>query len=232
VFVFKKIVMKNLVIICYPLMVLFSTYSWGQNNAIDLNSKSRNTIQTNSLNITDKNFKPNRKVKYYLVEETTSMTFGGHKRVYVVSNPKHIPAYDLGINSKRIITPVFVETNENENTTLKSDTILRKVETTKFIITDVPKKQDTYASIDIMKTYERVSEQGYESLEMLKKLANSYFFSDDFEKAEKSYRKLFTKTTDLEPEYYYRYSIALKSVGEIEKSKEYLKKFNELSSKN
>jgi tetratricopeptide (TPR) repeat protein len=222
--------MKNLTIIFTVIISLFSFNSWTQNNAISLNDKKGNGLQSNNLMITDKMFNPNRKVKYYHVEEITSMKFGGYKTVYDVSNPTLIRSYDLGLNNKRIVTPVFAEGEQVEKTILKSDTLLRIKNSSKILISETPKKVDSYASIDIIKTYERVSEKGYESIDMLKKLANSYFFSDEFEKAEKSYSKLFTKTTDVEPEYYYRYSIALKSVGKTEKSNEYLKKFNQLSS--
>ena len=94
------------------------------------------------------------------------------------------------------------------------------------------KQYESLAYIDAAKTYERVAEKGYESIDMLKKMGDSYFFNDELDKAEKCYGKLFSKTSDLEPEYYYRYSIALKSIGKTDKANEYLKKFNQLSSNN
>jgi tetratricopeptide (TPR) repeat protein len=213
-------------------MSLFSFDSWAQNNAISLNDKKVGGSQSNTLVINDKFFNPNMKVKYYHVEETTQMKFGGYKTVYDVTDPKLIRSYSLGPNNTRVVTPVFEEGVEFEKTILKSDTLMKIGNPSKIIISDVPKKADSYAYIDIIKTYERVSDKGFESVDMLKKMANSYFFSDEFEKAEKYYSKLFVKTNDLEPEYYYRYSIALKSMGKIEKSNEYLKKFNQLSSNN
>jgi tetratricopeptide (TPR) repeat protein len=224
--------MKNLTILFTVILCLFSYNSWTQNNANSLNHKKVNELQSNNLIIADKIFNPNRKVKYYHVEEITSMKFGGYKTVYDVSNPKLIRNYDLGLNNKRIVTPVFAEGEQVEKTILKSDTLLKIKKISKFSISETPKKVDSYASVDIIKTYERVSEKGYESIDMLKKLANFYFFSDEFEKAEKNYTKLFNLTTEVEPEYYYRYSVALKSIGKTEKSNEYLKKFNQLSSNN
>jgi tetratricopeptide (TPR) repeat protein len=224
--------MKNPILLWAVIISLFSLNSWAQKNTISLNDKKGSGSQSNSLVITNTAFDPNMKIKYYHVEEITPMKFGGYKTVYDVTNPKLIRTYSLGPNNKRIITPVFMEGRQQEKTFLKSDTLLRMEKPSKISISEAPKKTDSYASIDVIKTYERVAEKGYESVDMLKKLANSYFFSDEFEKAEKSYSKLFLKTADVEPEYYYRYSIALKSVGKAEKSKEYLKKFNELSSNN
>jgi tetratricopeptide (TPR) repeat protein len=224
--------MKNQIPLCTLIISLFTFNSWAQKNEISLNDKKMSGSQSNSLAITNTTFEPNMKIKYYHVEEITPIKFGGYKTVYNVTNPKLIRTYSLGPNNKRIITPVFMEGYVQEKIVLKSDTLLRMDKPDIISISEAPKKVESYASIDIIKTYERVAEKGYESVDMLKKLANSYFFSDEFEKAEKSYSKLFSKTTDVEPEYYYRYSIALKSVGKTEKSKEYLIKFNELSSNN
>ncbi len=90
-------------------------------------------------------------------------------------------------------------------------------------------KKDNYAYIDAVKTYERVSEKGYKSPDMLKKMGNAYFFNEKLDKAAKCYGELCEMTADLEPEYYYRYSISLRAIGENEKANENLKKFNQLS---
>jgi tetratricopeptide (TPR) repeat protein len=224
--------MKYLTIISTLIASFVLFNGWSQKNAISLNNKKVDETQANTLIINDKTFNPQKKVKYYHVEEITTLKFGGHKTVYNVSNPKLIRSYDLGPNNRRIVTPVFEEGIQEEKTTLKSDTLMRIESPSRILISDTPKKVDSNAYIDIIKTYERVYENGFETVDILKKLANYYFFSDEFEKAEKSYFSLFTKTTDLEPEYYYRYSIALKSVGKTEKSNEYLKKFNQLSNNN
>ncbi|MBP4141914.1 OmpA family protein [Flavobacterium sp. P4023] len=92
------------------------------------------------------------------------------------------------------------------------------------------KKYDKFAYIDAIKTYERVAEKGYKSTEMFKNLANSYYFNSDFEKAAKWYAELFDmNSTDLEPEYYYRYANSLKSIGQDEKANELLKLFDKKS---
>jgi tetratricopeptide (TPR) repeat protein len=96
-------------------------------------------------------------------------------------------------------------------------------------VSDEHKKSDNYAYIDAVKTYERVTEKGYKSPEMLKKMGDAYYFNEELEKAVKCYGELCDLTTDLEPEVYYRYSISLKAIGENEKASETLNKFNQLS---
>jgi tetratricopeptide (TPR) repeat protein len=91
------------------------------------------------------------------------------------------------------------------------------------------KKNATVTNIDAIKTYERVAEKGYKSIEIFKKLGDAYYFNKDLDKAEKWYDKLFAMTTDLEPEYYYRYSQSLRAIGQIEKADTMLEKFNQLS---
>jgi tetratricopeptide (TPR) repeat protein len=274
--------MKNQILIYIIIISSLPFNSWAQK--IPLNEKKTEGVQNNAPILSDKIDAPARKVKYYHVEEIVDLKFGGRKTVYNVTNPKLIQTYDLGPNSKRIITPVFEKGEQLVETILKSDALnkiensakssitdtskkvaiydldpenknlviplvlapkenpdetainlnaLNKIENSaKLSITDTPKKVDTSAYVDIIKTYERVVEKGYETIEILKKLADSYFFNNELEKAEKYYSKLFSKTTDLEPEYYYRYSAALKSKGQIEKANLYLKKFNELSDNN
>ncbi len=94
---------------------------------------------------------------------------------------------------------------------------------------EADKKYESYAYIDAIKTYERVAEKGYKSVDMFQKLGNSYYFNSEFEKAAKWYTELFAMNTDLEPEYYYRYAQSLKSIGQDDKSNQMLEKFNEKS---
>src|SRR5947207_10385956 len=93
-------------------------------------------------------------------------------------------------------------------------------------------KYSHYAYIDAIKTYEQVAEKGYKSVDMFKKLANACYFNSEFEKAARWYGELFAMTQDLEPEYYYRYSQSLKSVGQYAKADEMLAKFYEKSGSN
>jgi len=87
------------------------------------------------------------------------------------------------------------------------------------------KNYDSYAYIDAIKTYERVAEKGYKSVDMFQKLGNSYYFNSELDKAARWYGELFAMTSDLEPEYYYRYAQSLKSIGQNDKANEMLEKF-------
>ena len=92
------------------------------------------------------------------------------------------------------------------------------------------KQYEKYAYIDAIKTYEKVAEKGYKSVDLFKNLGNSYFFNGELEKASKWYGELFAMNTgDLEAEYYFRYANSLRSVGENDKANEYLKLFNQKS---
>lgn len=91
------------------------------------------------------------------------------------------------------------------------------------------KKYEQFAYIDAIKTYERIAKKGYKSLEMFKKLGNSYYFNADLKLAGKWYDELFYMTQDVEPEYYYRYSQTLKATGQYLKADEMLLKFSEKS---
>ena len=89
------------------------------------------------------------------------------------------------------------------------------------------KKYDNYAYIDAIKTYERVAGKGYKSEDLFKKLANSYYFNSNFEKAAKWYGELFAMNTQIETEYYYRYAQSLKSAGETVKANQILDEFDQ-----
>ncbi|PRZ19374.1 OmpA family protein [Flavobacterium granuli] len=96
-------------------------------------------------------------------------------------------------------------------------------------VSTAEKKYDNYAYIDAIKTYERVAEKGYKSVDMFKKLGNSYYYNAQLDQAAKWYAELFTMTQDLEPEYYYRYAQSLRSIGENNKADEIMQKFNQLA---
>ena len=50
-----------------------------------------------------------------------------------------------------------------------------------------------YVLVDVRKTYERLVEKGYESVEMYECLGNYYFNCKDFQKSRSYYEKLFKK---------------------------------------
>ncbi|MCV9934127.1 OmpA family protein [Flavobacterium sp. LS1R47] len=91
------------------------------------------------------------------------------------------------------------------------------------------KKYERYAYVDAITTYERVAEKGYKNEKMFQKLGNAYYFNAQLPLAEKWYGELFAMNQNQEPEYYYRYSQALKSVGNYTKANMMLEEFNKKS---
>ncbi len=91
------------------------------------------------------------------------------------------------------------------------------------------KKYDKYNYVDAIKTYERIAAKGYKSVDLFQKLGNSYYFNSELAKANKYYTELFALKEEVAPEYYYRYSQSLKSVGDYKKADEMLTKFNQIS---
>ncbi|RRJ92433.1 OmpA family protein [Paenimyroides tangerinum] len=86
-----------------------------------------------------------------------------------------------------------------------------------------------YAYIDAISIYTKLANKGYKSENILRKLGNAHYFSANYPEAAKWYNELFEMTTNVEPEIYFRYSNALKSIGQIEKANQYLDKFIQLS---
>ncbi|AOW09042.1 OmpA family protein [Flavobacterium gilvum] len=87
------------------------------------------------------------------------------------------------------------------------------------------KEYDKFAYVDAIKVYEKVFDRGYKSADMLKKLANAYYFQADYEKSCKWYGELFALPDAKESEYYYRYAQSLKATGNYAKADELLNAF-------
>ncbi|MCY1509935.1 Photosystem I chlorophyll a apoprotein A2 [compost metagenome] len=92
------------------------------------------------------------------------------------------------------------------------------------------KLYDNYAYIDAIKIYENIASKGYKSVELFEKLGNAYYFNSEFAEANRWYTELFALGIESEPEYYYRFSQTLKSIGDYEKSAQMMKKFVEKNS--
>lgn len=89
------------------------------------------------------------------------------------------------------------------------------------------KQYEKYAYVDAIKTYERVAEKGYKSVDLFQKLGNAYYFNAELDKANRWYTELFAMNQPVDAEYYYRYSQTLKSVGDYAKANEMLAIFNQ-----
>jgi len=91
--------------------------------------------------------------------------------------------------------------------------------------------ENDYRDFAYVKTSEvllEVANKGYRSAELFQKLANSYYFLNDMENAAKWYGELMSMNEVIDPEYYFRYALALKGIENYDESDKWMKKFNEL----
>jgi tetratricopeptide (TPR) repeat protein len=101
----------------------------------------------------------------------------------------------------------------------------------KATISTADKIKVPFVYINVIKVYERVAEKGYKSIDMFKKIGDSYYSNFELNKAARWYCELFNMTYDLEPKYYYQYANSLKSIGENDAAVEILEKLNQQSEK-
>jgi len=182
-----------------------------------------------------------RTVITYKVVEKVNMTFGGYKIIYVVSDLNLINSYDLGPNNTRVVTPIFekkeqiihnkqeaiiaslkpIQNNFNSNISVNINIPEKPINE----ISDEPSNGVEY--IDIVKTYEKVVDKGFKSVEMLKRLGDAYYFKGKLDKAARFYKDLLDMTSDLDAEFYFRYAQSLKFINKKDKANEMMKIFNQ-----
>lgn len=93
-------------------------------------------------------------------------------------------------------------------------------------IRQAAKEYDNLAYLKTSEILLEVAESGFTSVDLLQKLANSFYFNNDMENAAKWYGELMKKDVNgIDPEYYFRYAQALKSVENYEESDKWMKKF-------
>lgn len=91
--------------------------------------------------------------------------------------------------------------------------------------------KDDYRDFAYVKTSEvllEVANKGYKSVDLFQKLANSFYFQNKMEEASKWYGELMQMNEVIDPEYYFRYALALKGIKDYENSDIWMAKFNEL----
>ncbi|RIY35735.1 flagellar motor protein MotB [Capnocytophaga canis] len=87
-----------------------------------------------------------------------------------------------------------------------------------------------YAYVDAIKIYESIAKKGFVNQELLERLGNSYYFNADYTAALVWYEQLFANSEyKIEPEYYYRYSLSLKSAERYDEADRMMVKFVELT---
>lgn len=172
----------------------------------------------------------------YKVEERVATTYGSSVTTYRVGSLDLINQNDLGPNNKRTITPIYgkgksvIVPVSLPASALKvtSGEALSKPEPVMVLIPKAQgktKKKVNTPKIDVVSTYERVLNNGYKSIDMLKKVADKSFFDGDLEASAKWYSQLFELTTELDPVYYYRYAESLKAIHETEKAQKMMDLF-------
>jgi len=216
----KKNIMKNYASLYITTLSFFLYSVYAQNTTV---SNANNKVQETQTVPKTESKTNSTDVKTYHVEENINNKFGGHTTTYDVLDPNHINKTDLGPNNTRVVTPRLA----------KEEKIIPENKPEKAIVTaPIPKEEhNDYAFVFMIKTYERIAEKGYKSVEMFQKLGNSYFFNSEMEKAARWYCELFEMSNDLDSEYYYRYAKSLKAIGENDKANEILAKFNQKNSK-
>ncbi|MEX0997997.1 MAG: hypothetical protein WDZ45_13185 [Flavobacteriaceae bacterium] len=96
-------------------------------------------------------------------------------------------------------------------------------------------QQSTVASsqqdqhIDVVKVYEKVLEDGYESAQIFEKLANSNYERGNYSEAKKWFEKWFSKDKNPKTIAYLKYSKTLEALNEPEKAKHYLSLYEKKS---
>lgn len=234
----KTIIIENTVFLYLIIASVFSCTIYSQKVKLSV-AQIKDTLKTSSTS-SEPITNLVKTVITYKVVEKINMTFGGYTVTYVVSDISLINTTDLGPNNTRIVTPIFDIKRQNINP--KKRTVIDSLKPMPInynsditINLDIPEKaiyENTDPSngteyIDIVKTYERVVDKGFKSIEMLKRIANAYYFNNKLDKAAKYYQDLFNMTSDLEPEYYFRYAKSLKFINKQDKANEMMKIFNQ-----
>ena len=86
---------------------------------------------------------------------------------------------------------------------------------------------DKFAYIKTSEILLEVANGGYKSAELFEKLGDSYYFNNNMEDASNWYGELMALEEIIDPEYYFRYSLALKSIAKYKESDKWMKKFND-----
>ena len=86
----------------------------------------------------------------------------------------------------------------------------------------IKKKIDVNHSVDIVKVYEQVGVEGYGTPFIYERLANAYYFKNDYRKAKEWYEKLFEEVKPTDATLKYRYKQSLKALDLEVSPNEYL----------
>ncbi|MGV8815381.1 MAG: OmpA family protein [Gelidibacter sp.] len=87
---------------------------------------------------------------------------------------------------------------------------------------------DDYSYIDAITSFEDLVKMGYSNKEILQKLGDSYYNNAEYKEAGEWYEKLLAlPNNDSKSEYLYRYAMCLKSIGDYDKSNQWMQLFKD-----
>lgn len=89
------------------------------------------------------------------------------------------------------------------------------------------KEYDNLAYVKTSEILLEVANNGFKSVDLLQKLANSFYFNNQMKEAAQWYGELMAMNENMDPEYYFRYAQALKSIENYTESDKWMAKFHE-----
>ncbi|MDQ8011380.1 MAG: hypothetical protein REI96_02940 [Flavobacterium nitrogenifigens] len=218
--------MKKYEAILCTLAFVFSLGCFAQStNSVSASpAPGKTTLLTDSLPTND------MVIQSYYVEERINKLFGGRIITYQVSKLDLVDTYDLGPNNTRTVIPNYVKRkpkvapNAIEAKTLVASSSASLAPVKVEVVTPAS-STSKYVTVNMVDTYEKVIDKGYKSIEMLKKVADRFYFEGNLTAAAGYYTQLFDQAKDLDVIYYYRYAQSLKAINEDEKANTLMKRF-------
>ncbi len=93
------------------------------------------------------------------------------------------------------------------------------------------KQYYNFAYVKTSEILQQVVDNGYKTVPVLQKLSNAYYFNHQMAEASKWYGELFAMEAKQDTEYYFRYALALRSIGKYSESDIWMTKFKALKPK-
>lgn len=218
--------MKRYEAVIVTLAFVFSLGCFAQstNSASVSPATGKTTLLTDNLPADD------MVIQSYYVEERINKLFGGRIITYQVSKLDMVDTYDLGPNNTRTVIPNYVKRKPKvAPNTIETKTLVASsnasVSPVKVEVTAPAATTSRYVTVNLVDTYEKVIDKGYKSVDMLKKVADRFYFEGNLSAAAGYYARLFDEAKDLDVIYYYRYAQSLKAINEDEKANTLMKRF-------
>ena len=96
------------------------------------------------------------------------------------------------------------------------------------LISKATASYENYSFSPAIDIFKKVVDKGYVSADLLQKLGNSYYFNADYNEAAETYKKLVNEySSEVTPEYYFRYAQTLKTLGNYQEADKMMSKFSD-----